>query len=420
MYTIRLNDGVQATLIKNDKFKTAAIAVSFYLTPSGDELPYLAAAVELMKSGCAEYPSRRLINLKLGMLFGASVVTSVQKNSDIFEYRITMTFPDGKYTGAPQTAHEAANLLKSLIFERYFSGCNYPDNDINRTCRLICETITGEINDKRIYAMNKTFSLLCPDEPFGCGKYGAYEQAQAISADSIRRAFDRLIKNSFVNITVIGENPSESLCRDFADLFTKAGREYIPLADNVTKKSAELKRVTERMDVAQSKLCIGLRSENGGGDAITAATLVMCDIFGGGTYSKLFLNVRERQSLCYYCSAFARRRKGVIMVSSGVETANVEKAENEILRQFEDMKNGKFDDEDIRKSKLSLTEYFRSLDDELPSVLNNCCINAPFGDAATPEEMRGYIEKVTREDIIKSAAAFDTAVIYKLLPKEGE
>lgn len=108
------------------------------------------------------------------------------------------------------------------------------------------------------------------------------------------------------------------------------------------------------------------------------------------------------------------------MVSSGVEVSNVEKAENEILKQFEDMKNGKFDDEDIRKSKLSLTEYFKSLGDELPSVLNHCCINAPFDDAATPEEMCGYIEKVTRDDIIKSAAAFGTAVIYKLLPKEGE
>lgn len=418
MKTICLGDGVQATLIKNSNFKTAAIAVSFYLTPSEDELSSLALALELMKSGCTEFPSRRLINLKLGMLFGASVSTSVQKFSDNFEYRITMTFPDGKYTGSENTAVEAADMLKSLIFERYFSGCSYPDNDASRTRRLICETISGEINDKRVYAMNKTISLLCADEPFGYNKYGTYEQAENVTENDIRNAFDRLIKNAFINITVIGETPSESLCNDFAKLFDKAGRDYIPLANDKTRSAGEVERITEYMDVAQSKLCIGLRSENGGGDSLTAATLVMCDIFGGGTYSKLFLNVRERQSLCYYCSAFARRRKGVIMVTSGVEFANVEKAESEILNQFADMQAGKFEDEDIRKSKLSLTEYFKSLSDELPSLLNNCCVNAPYSDAASPEEMCEFIKNVTREDIIRAAASFDTGIIYKLLPKE--
>ncbi len=106
------------------------------------------------------------------------------------------------------------------------------------------------------------------------------------------------------------------------------------------------------------------------------------------------------------------------MVTSGVESANVEKAESEILNQFADMQAGKFEDEDIRKSKLSLTEYFKSLSDELPSLLNNCCVNAPYSDAATPEEMCEFIKNVTREDIIRAAASFDTGIIYKLLPKE--
>ncbi len=416
----QISNGITAGFIKANNFKTTAVAISFYTVPQKQDLAANALTLSLMKTECAKYPDARHVNMKLGELYGATLSTSVQKNGDCFEYRISITCLDDRYTYNAGNVSGAVDLLKDLIFEKFLQGGKYPEKVFEREKRLLCELIAGEINEKRIYATNRLTEAVCEDEPFGFGRFGTLEEAKALSLNDVFKATERLIKNSAINITVVGSEMPEGVITQFKELFQKSGHSFTELPKQVLKPAKAKPCIkTENMDITQSKLCIGLRSQNGGNDSQTAAVLVMCDLFGGGPHSKLFLNVREKLSLCYYCSAAAHRRKGVIVISSGVETENIEKAKTEILKQFEAVKSGEFSAEDLARSKRWLIGNLNSIKDDLPSLLNWYAVRSAYShDVISPEKMCELIKNVTENDIINAARGYSLDTVYTLKPKE--
>ena len=170
------------------------------------------------------------------------------------------------------------------------------------------------------------------------------------------------------------------------------------------------------MPVEQGKLVIALRSADGGNDRETTAMRVMADIFGGGPYSKLFCNVREKMSLCYYCSARPVRSKGLIFVESGVQNDNMDAAQKAICEQFEDMKKGAFSEKDLKCSKLALLDAIRSAESDQQSLLGWYSARALDGCAMSPKEACAEIEKITADDVISAAKGFAVDTVYRLTP----
>ncbi len=420
MESTQISSGVTAGFIKANNFKTTAVAISFYTAPKMQDLAANALALNLMKTGCSKYPTARSVNLKLGELYGATLSTTIQKNGDCFEYRISITCLEDQYTYGTNNVSDSVGLLKDLVFEKFLKGEGYSAKVFEQEKRLLCELIASEINEKRIYATNRLVEAVCENEPFGFSKFGSLDEAKSLTPNDVLNATKRLITNSAVNITVIGGAMPENILDEFKDLFEKSGRSYTELPEQILRPAKEKPNIlTEAMDITQSKLCIGLRSQNGGSDNTTAPVLVMCDLFGGGPHSKLFLNVREKLSLCYYCSAAAHRRKGVIIISSGVETENIEKAKCEILKQFEAVKSGDFSAEDLARSKRWLIGNLNSIKDDLPSLLNWYCIRSAYsGEVASPEKMCELIEAVTENDVALAAREYSLDTVYTLRPKE--
>jgi predicted Zn-dependent peptidase len=190
-------------------------------------------------------------------------------------------------------------------------------------------------------------------------------------------------------------------------------KEIVPLPETDTPR-----KVIQRMEVTQGKLAMGFTSEMHGDLKTASALSLFADIFGGGPYSKLFTNVREKQSLCYYCSAGARRSKGLVLVDSGVEEKNAEKTLEAVLKELSDMQNGNFDDSVILASKKSITDSLSGYNDHA-SAIEGWYSRELFGDLS-PEEAKEIINSVTREDIIKAARGVKLHTVYMLLPREEE
>jgi predicted Zn-dependent peptidase len=157
-----------------------------------------------------------------------------------------------------------------------------------------------------------------------------------------------------------------------------------------------------------------------GNDDTSLPLMIMTDIFGGGPYSRLFANVREKMSLCYYCSASSVRQKGLITVDSGVETANAEKAEKEILNQLDIIKKGEFSDFEYESSIKSLSDTFNSYNDSQATLDNWYTLKINNNGIYSPADIADRIKNITREDIINVANGVKLHTVYKLLPKEGE
>lgn len=409
-------NGVSYSFIKTSRFKTTLISVGFYL-PLTKDAAANALALRLMKSGTLNLPDTYSFNRKLASLYGAKVSAWVSKVGDYQELRLGIAVNDDKYSlNGEQTVTEAADLICDMIFSRFLSGESYPQDAIEREKRLQCEAIAGKINEKRIFARNRLEEIMCENEPYGLAIEGSVEETSSLTADDVNTALKRLINTAFISVQVVGEKEPDGFYERLTDCLEKSDRQFDGLKSDIVLPAGEIKRVTETMPVKQGKLVLGFRTDSAGSDRETVATLVMCDIFGGGPYSKLFCNVREKMSLCYYCSARAVRRKGLIIVDSGVEDSNIDSAEKAIFEQLQDMKNGNFTEKELEFSKLSLCDSINSVESDQNSLLHWYAARSLEKNPATPSELCELIKSITAEDIKKAAENFLLDTVYTLRP----
>lgn len=410
------DSGISYSFIPTDRFKTTLISVGFYL-PLSQNNAANALTLSLMKSGTEALPDTYLLNRKLASLYGAGITSWVAKQGDCQELRIGITVNDNKYSiNGENTVDEAGALLCDMIFGRFISGNSFPKEAIVREKRLLCEAIEGKLNDKRTYASNRCEEIMCEGEPYGLAQEGTVDDVTSVTDDDIRLSLERILKTSFISVLVIGAEEPKLFAERFSDCVNSVGREFNNLPSDTVLSAGEFKEVTETMPVKQGKLVLGLRSPDGGNDRDTIANWIMGDIFGGGPYSKLFCNVREKMSLCYYCSARSVRRKGIILVDSGVEDANIESAKAAILDQLRDMVNGNFSDKDITSSKLSMCDSIRSAESEQESLARWYAARALEKSPASPNEICELITSVTKEDIMNAAKSFALDTVYILKP----
>ena len=173
----------------------------------------------------------------------------------------------------------------------------------------------------------------------------------------------------------------------------------------------------EQEAVKQGKLVMGFSCDMYGDDDLSLPLMVMCDIFGGGPYSRLFTNVREKMSLCYYCAASSVRYKGLLTVDSGVEVENADKAIDEILNQLEIMKKGEFSDTEFESSIKSICDALNTYYDSQNSL--DLWFALKVNNGNSPQDIIEKIKQITKEDVIYAANGVNLHTIYKLLPREG-
>ncbi|MBO5745491.1 MAG: insulinase family protein [Clostridia bacterium] len=415
-----LADGVKYSFVKTDRFKTTVMSIGFYLPLSRNNAAN-TLALNLMKSGTESLPDTYSFQRRLASLYGASAVAWTAKIGDCQELRIALTVNDDRYSlNAEPTVNLGSQLLCDMVFGRVLSDTDYPKEAVLREKRLLKENILAKLNDKRTYARNRCEQIMCEGEGYGLDPEGNIDDVDRLENADIREALKRLTEEAFVSVQVIGAAEPSDFARLLAQNFTKINRRFAFLPLDTVKASSDLKEVTEKMPVKQGKLVMGFKNGIGGNDRDTVADWIMTDIFGGGPYSKLFCNVREKLSLCYYCSARPTRRKGIIVVDSGVEEANIEAARIAILQQLSDMADGNFEDKDINSSKLSLCDTIGSVESDQNMLLRWYASRSLDEAPVTPDEMCRLINKVTREDIMAAAKNFTLDTIYTLRPDGSE
>ena len=400
-------------------FKTTRVAVNAYLPLEKESAPAFYLLSLLLSDGCAAYPTPLELTGRLETLYGASLTVDAVKSGDRLILAAGIVFADDRFL--PETiAREAAGLLREVLFRPALEEGVFKETDFRREQRMHKEYILGKLNDKRHYAREKCTALLCEGEPFGLSETGTPEQAEALTPEAVTAAWRRMLEEAYFRVSVLSPAPCEGVLDDFAAELAAIdrGRAKPPAPETTSLGRKEVRRVDERLPIAQGKLCLGFRVGMTGGDAATAPVMVFADLLGGGPYSRLFLNVREKESLCYYCVASAVRRKGVLMVDSGVEFANMEKTEAAVLRELKAMQAGAFTDEDLATSKRALSGLLRAVTDS-QAVTDRWYAERWFeSPRLSPAEMVERIQSVTREDVLAAANSVRLDVVYRLLGKE--
>lgn len=418
-----LSNGAEGVFIKNDRFNTTLVSFNFYMPLSRDTAAEYALLPFVLTTCSKQYPNFSRLNFKLSKLYGAQLSASAEKVGDFQLIKIAVSVIDDRFTLDNESLCDSAiKLLNQLVFEPKVEDGAFYEEDLAREKRKAIEHIKGELSEKRIYSKNRLIEEMYKDNAYGTPKCGTEEDVEKITGKALYRAWCDVLSHAFIRVNVISRTMPAGLFDGIAEKLNGINRENITDCTNSspTAKAKKVNTVTEKMEVAQGKLVMGFSSELYGDEKTASALSVMCDIFGGGPYSRLFANVREKMSLCYYCSASAVKSKGLITVASGVEKENAEKAQAEILNQLEIMKRGEFTDTEFDSSIKSITDSLNSYNDS-QGLLDVWYSAKLFKDGLlSPEDAVQLVSSVTREDVTAAAEGVNLHTVYKLLPKEGE
>lgn len=417
---VQLADGVDGCTVIAEPFKTSRVSVCGYLPLEEDSVAEYSMLSLLLSNGCADYPLPRGLNERLETLYGASVMFDCVKSGDRLLFLASIVFADDRFL--PEAIFgDCVDLLMKMIFEPAVDEGGFLEHNFVREQRIQVEYIESKINDKRGYAIGRCGALMCEGEPFGLTETGTLEQARQMDRRRVYDAWKRLLSRARFRVSVTAQKEHPEVFEQFLTLLKRSGRRdpYPILVQTTGRAREQVQRVDERMPIAQGKLAMGFRMEDFGPDSVSYPVMVFADLFGGGPYSMLFSNVREKQSLCYYCAARAVRCKGVMMVDSGVEFDKMEQTEKAILLQLERMKNGEFTDDELHASKLALCGTLRSAKDS-QAVMDRWYTERWFDrPRLSPEQVEQQIRGVTREDVVRVAKGVRLDTVFRLLSEEG-
>ena len=408
-----LQSGVHLTHAPAGQFKTSLISLSL-LTPLAEETAALHALLcPVLKRGCEAYPTMRAVSQRLDALYGGEVHAPVRRIGEtqciglfakVTGDRFTL---DGSAVAAP-TLELLFDLLLHPVTENGAFSAAYVDGEKEN----LKDIIRSERNDKRSYAGKQLLRAMCKHEPYGVSLFGEPEAVDAITPERLFERYKALLRSARIEIFYSGSAPLDALlpaAKAYAAKLPQRSAAPLP-APVLVAAPAQVRTVTESLDVLQGKLGMGFRAEHGD----TAAMMLLNGMFGGSVTSKLFMHVREELSLCYYASSQYDRRKQVVLVHSGIEFANFEQARDAIFAQLALLQNGDFDTAELEGARASLIGALRSYADSQASLENYWLGQALDGSDRTPEALAQQLEAVTVEQVIAAAKAVQPDTIYFL------
>lgn len=416
MENININSNIRLCYIPMTKLKTTTVSAYIHRELCEKEVSKNAVLPYVLKRGCALCPDSTEISKYLENLYGASFSGYTMKLGD--DHAITFVGETISDKYAPDNEKLVSGLLK-LMLSVIFEPASFTEEIIAQEKKNAKDRILAELNNKTIYAMHRCGEEMCKGSSFALSTLGTAEGIDEITADNLKLHYDEIIASSVIDIYVCGDCDIKSA----ADEIKKAVSNIVFTDAKITKseifkRNGEVKNITERMEVAQGKLSMGFRTNISPDSGEYPALMLMNSIFGGGTHSKLFNNVREKLSLCYYASSALVKYKGIMYVNAGIEFENFEKAHDEILAQFELIKKGEISElEFVSSVKALLNELEAYKDDQRRMQLFYLSKQLTNSDYDI-DTLKDKISKLKIDDVVNAAKKVELDTVYFLAGKE--
>ena len=413
---VELGNNVGFTSIIDAKFKSCSLAV-YFLT----ELNEKTEAANNLATGILTLSNSRFktfaaLSEKLTELYGAGLGSVSRKKGDAQILGLRASWLDSKYAiDGEDIGGEMRELVRSCLFEPNVSGGAFDRDSFALVQKDLLDRIDGELNQKRSYAISKASKLAFKGEPAECTGYGSRDTASAVTPEDAFRAYQELLRTAQIEIYYVSPQEDDTFAEMFRESFGNILRE--PKAVTVRTHSPikpETLTVSEEFDVNQSKMVMFFKTVSDDKYALKMLSIIL----GEMPFSKLFLNVREKLSLCYYCSSSSISTKGAFMVDSGVERGNIDKAQAEIMAQLDEVKNGNISDSEIECSLMAIDNAVLQITDSPSGYIGWFFECFSDGKIISPEEHYDEFQSVTKERIIEAANSLKLDCVYLMLNKE--
>lgn len=403
MNIVDLGDGISLGLVKNTKFKSNLISIYFQRQLDRKEVTRISLLTNLLQVATNKYPSMKAISQKLDSLYGLSMNLGLSKHGEKLIISLKLLSISDRYLDQPVFEDVIDFASEILLNPLVVDGQLNPDKlDLEK--KNLEEEIGSKINDKRTYANLRCIEHMCKDELYSIDHIGYIEDLDSISAKDIYETYKDLISTSRIFIMVEGDFDEDKV-RDLCIEKFKFERSNV---QNLSREdygymSNPIRYFEEDMATSQGKLVIGLRTGVDYMDYDRYYSLMLVNsILGGGPHSKLFNNVREKESICYYASSNLEKTKGLMFISSGIDIENYDRAIELIRRELDDTSQGKISQLELDNAKKSLINSLKAIGDSIVSDVEFTYNQYISGSKLTVEDVIGYVEKVDIDMIIES------------------
>ena len=424
---------------ENNKFKTNEIAVFATIKQTQENATKNALIPAVLRRGSTNYRNQLEISKKLENMYGANFNCGVDKSGDYIILKFFIETINNEYSDSKENlAQEAFNLLTDIVFNPLVENDGFNINYVKQEKDNLAKIINSKKDDKANYAYQRCIEEMFKNNPYGIYKYGSLQDLEKINEKNLYGYYLNIIQNSQIFIYINGKNANsinvdENINNNFKIAFNNNSNEYNENDDLQGKnenneiednKNTEIKDnknaeivalqpiniVKEKLDVTQGKLIIGLNAPSENKYAVTMYNTIL----GGGANSKLFQNVREKESLAYYASSRYIRRKNAIIIRTGIELANYDKAVKVIKEQLEEMKKGNISDYELASAKTLILASLKLIPESQEDIMAFDFDQDVFNENLTFEQYYKKIENITLKEIIDVANQVKINTIYYL------
>ena len=407
--------GVYLTAVQSDKFKTGCFSLNLLRPMKKEEAAANALIPSVLLRGSETCPDIASISAKLDELYGASVGTLVRKKGEVQLVGFYCDYVQDEYVDEPVFAPVMA-FLAELLLNPWLENGAFPEAVVDSEKLNLENAMLSRINDKRTYAASQLIRTMCAGQPYGIPRIGEPDDLTEITAKSLYAHYRDLLATSRVELFYMGSLSPEAVTKVLQTVLAELPRAevFVPVGTTPAPQARPVQEKTERLDVTQGKLSLGFFTDITAKDPRYPALVLAATVFGGGATSKLFTNVREKMSLCYYASASFEKFKGVLSVSSGVEFSKLETAKKEILRQLEACKAGDITDDELESARGYLVSDLKIAMDS-PGRLDDYYMGQILLEQdGTMEDLASAIARVTKQEAADAIQALRLDTIYAL------
>ena len=412
-----IKQGINIHNITTNKFKTNLYAI-FLTTPLNRENVTKNALISaVLRRGSQELQSQDKISKKLEEMYGAVFDCGIEKTGDNHVLKFYLEAISEEFLPEKEElAKKCLEILTGIIFNPLIENNGFKEEYIESEKNNLKQIINSKIDNKRTYSIERCIEEMFKNRPYGLYRYGYIEDLDKITPENLYEYYKKLISECKIDIFVSGtidEEKAIKLVEENSTIQNLNARKPVFAENKEDELDGKEKIVEEHMQVSQGNLVIGMNVNSKEQEDKYVASVYNA-ILGGGANSKLFQNVREKESLAYTAVSTYRRQKNAIFIRCGIEIGNFQKALETIKKQLEDIKNGDFTDEDINNSKKLIVESIRGISSEQDTEITYYYGQELSGEFTTLEEYMSKIEKVSKEEVEKLAKKINIDTIYFL------
>lgn len=417
--SIKQMKGYKLHIIKTDKYKTNTLVWKMKAPLDRKSVTKRALLPYVLQSNSKNYPTTGKLRSYLDELYGATLFVDLAKKGEYHIISFTIEIANEKFLAANESLlKKAFQFLAEIVTKPNKQGRAFDTETVEKEKRTLKQRIQSVYDDKMRYSNYKLVKEMCKEEPYALHVHGEKEDVDLINPENLFEYYEAALNHDELDLYIVGDVNEDEVQSYAGELlqFNERDAQIINSLQYNPKESTNL--VREEQDVKQGKLNIGYRTNIIYGDPEYYALQVFNGIFGGFSHSKLFLNVREKASLAYYVASRLESHKGLMMVMSGIDNKNYDKAVTIIHDQMEAMKQGNFSDEELEQTKAVIKNQLLETIDTSRGVVEVLYHNVVSHKELALDAWIAKMDKVTKDEVTAVANKIQLDTIYFLTGKE--